>query len=87
MADIHTLPDQGALIAELRAMEDSHLLGQNLVQQGAIHAVSFLLANGCNEETATEMLASLRSNAQAIRTEAARRGKLELFPADQTVFN
>jgi hypothetical protein len=87
MADIRTLPDQAALIDDLRAMEDSHLLAQNLVQQGAIHAVSFLLANGCSEEMATDMLASLRSNATAIRAEAKRRGKLELFPEDQTVSN
>jgi hypothetical protein len=33
------------------------------------------------------MLASLRSNASAIRAEAKRRGKPELFTEDQTAFS
>lgn len=73
--------------AALRAMEDSQLLAQSFVQQGAIHAVSFLVAHGCNEENAAEMLASLRENAGRVRAEAARRGKPELFSEDQTEFN
>lgn len=87
MADIYNAPDHRTLVEDLRAMEDSQLLAQNFVQQGAIHAVSFLLKYGCNEETATEMLASLRENAGLVRTEAARRGKPELFTEDQTVFD
>lgn len=75
------------LARSLRAMDDGQLLAQNFVQQGAVHAVSFLLAHGCKEETATDMLASLRSNAAAIRAEAKRRGKPELFNEDQTAFN
>ncbi|TJY57433.1 hypothetical protein E4T66_17430 [Sinimarinibacterium sp. CAU 1509] len=67
-------------------MDDAGLTGQALVQQGAIHAVSFLLKSGCSEATATDMLASLREQAQFIRDEAARRGLHELFPADQTEF-
>lgn len=77
-------PDQ--LAAELRKMPDEGLIAQSLVQQGAVHAVSWLISNGCNEETAAEMLASLRSNAAMIRQEATRRGKPDLFHEDQTVF-
>lgn len=75
------------LVRSLRGMEDCQLLAQNFVQQGAIHAISFLLSNGCSEETAAEMLASLRSNAAAIRAEAKRRGKPQLFSEDQTAFS
>lgn len=75
------------LVQSLRGMEDCQLLAQNFVQQGAIHAISWLLSNGCSEKTATDMLASLRSNATAIRAEAKRRGKPELFSEDQTAFN
>ena len=67
-------------------MPDEMLMAQDLVQQGAIHAISFLLQKGCNEETATQMLASLRQNAKHIRAEAARRGKT-LFEQDQATFN
>lgn len=67
-------------------MADEELLAQDLVQQGAIHAVSFLLANGCDEETAGLMLKSLRENAAMLRSEAERRGKPSLFAKDQTVF-
>lgn len=73
--------------AGIPAMADEELLAQDLVQQGAIHAVSFLLTNGCNEETATMMLKSLRENAALLRAEADRRGKPSLFERDQTVFN
>lgn len=87
MAEIQQLPDPGIFLAELRTMDDSHLVAQDFVQQGAIHALSFLLANGCDEETAGQMLKSLRDNANAIRVEAQRRGKSELFSKDQTVFS
>lgn len=87
MATIENKTDKSDLPAQLQAMGDSQLMAQDLVQQGAIHAVSFLLANGCSEATATEMLASLRSNAAAVRAEARRRGKPDLFAEDQTVFN
>ena len=68
----------------LRSMSDEHLVAQSLVQQGAIHAVSFLLQSGCSEEVAQDMLCSLREQAQGIRDETARRKKPELFPDDQT---
>ena len=64
-------------------MTDQELVAQDLVQQGAIHAISFLLSNGCDEVTARGMLASLRENARLIREEARVRGKALLFDADQ----
>ncbi|MBB5547575.1 hypothetical protein [Paraburkholderia fungorum] len=69
-----------------RSMPDQMLVAQNLVQQGAVHAISFLLQHGCNAETAAQMLASLRENARHIREEATRRGT-GLFDQDQVVFN
>lgn len=86
MATIENI-DPTELVRSLREMEDCQLLAQNFVQQGAIHAISFLLTHGCKEETAADMLASLRENAAAIRAEAARRGKPELFTEDQTAFS
>lgn len=59
------------------------LVAQELVQQGAVHAVSFLLKNGCDKATATDMLTSLREHAQLIRAESVRRGKPTLFEQDQ----
>ncbi len=71
---------------QYREMPSPELIAQDLVQQGAIHAVSFLLQHGCSEETATQMLSSLRQNASHIRQEADRRG-LSLFEQDQTTFS
>lgn len=80
-------PGQIALKEGLPLMADEELIAQDLVQQGAIHAVSYMLSNGCTEETATMMLKSLRDNAKMIREEAVRRGKPSIFTKDQTVFN
>jgi len=84
--NIENLEEPADMVRELRSMDDSQLIGQTLVQQGAIHAVSFILANGCTDEMALAMLESLRSNAAAIRAETMRRGKPELFPEDQIAF-
>lgn len=81
------MPGQQDFKAGMPGMADEELLAQDLVQQGAIHAVSYLLTNGCNEETATMMLKSLRENAKLLRVEADHRGKPSLFDRDQTVFN
>lgn len=78
-------PDE--LRAALRSMPDEVLIAQSLVQQGAVHALSWLISNGCTEQQACAMLASLRTNADLIRREAARRGKPDLFSADQTTFS
>lgn len=87
MATIENVSGPTQLAAELREMPDEGLIAQCFVQQGAVHAVSWLLANGCNEEQAGAMLASLRTNANLIRQEAKRRGKPELFHEDQTAFS
>lgn len=89
MATIEEISAQGApaFSKELRAMADEQLLAQQLVQQGAVHALSTLLKIGCTESNAADMLASLRHNAQQIRKEAQRRGKPDLFVSDQTAFN
>lgn len=73
--------------AALTGMPDEVLAAQELTQQGAVHAISFLLTNGCNETVAAQMLASLRSNANLIRQEVVRRGRQPLFSQDQTVFS
>lgn len=89
MAEIQEggLLGQRALEAGLALMADEELIAQDLVQQGAIHAISFLMTKGCNEETASQMLKSLRENSQLLRVEAGRRGSPSLFERDQTVFN
>lgn len=69
--------------ARLATLPDEVLLAQDLVQQGAVHAVSWLLANGCDEISATAMLDSLSNSAALIRDEAKRRGKPALFDRDQ----
>ena len=56
MATIENGTGPTELAAELRKMPDEGLIAQSFVQQGAVHAVSWLLANGCNEERAAEML-------------------------------
>lgn len=71
----------------LADMHDDELMAQSLVQQGAIHAVSFLLKHGPSEATAAEMLRSLREQAEAIRAESKRRGRAEPFASDQTEFS
>lgn len=82
-----TIDNTGVLNASaLRDMPDEVLIAQDLVQQGAVHAISYLLQHGCNEETAVQMLVSLRQNASCIREEAKRRGK-PLFDGDQMTFN
>ena len=79
--------DAVAITEKFRRMPDEVLVAQDLVQQGAVHAVSYLLQNGCSEAVAAEMLASLRENARLIRDEAQRRGKPSLFSKDQVVFS
>lgn len=70
----------------LMVMDDGELVAQHLVQQGAFHAVSFMLSTECNEEVAAQMLASLRANESKIREETRRRGKSLVFAQDQTAF-
>ncbi len=74
------------IASDLRGLEYENIVGTIFVQQGAIHALGTLLSVGCSEQTAIDMLASLRSNMHLIRQEAARRGIPDMFPDDQTGF-
>lgn len=89
MASIEEISAEGpeAFAKELRAMPIEQLMAQQLVQQGAVHALSTLLKVGCTESNVADMLASLRKNAQEIRKESARRGRPNLFESDQTALN
>jgi hypothetical protein len=87
-----TIEDEGhdnheALKTHLKGLDEAGLLAQDLVQQGAIHAIGHLLKTGVTEANAQAMLASLRENARLVREEARSRGKEDLFSRDQTGFN
>jgi hypothetical protein len=58
----------------LKALDDSELMAQDLVQQGAVNAISTLLELGCNTRKAMQMVDNLRCLAQFIREEAKSRG-------------
>lgn len=81
---IENLASMAEFREQIGAVPDEQLIAQNLVQQGAVHAVSFLIREGCTEATATAMLASLRETAELLRQEAVRRGIPQLFECDQT---
>lgn len=83
----HGFVTRDRFIAEIRKMDDGSLIAQQLVQQGSINAVAFLLKNGCTPDLAQKMLTSLRENMQLVREEAARRSGVNLFEEDQTGFN
>lgn len=59
---------------ELKNMDDATLIGQELVQKGAIHALQFLKVEGCTPERLEQMLESTLELAQCVTEEAARRG-------------
>jgi hypothetical protein len=68
----------------VKPIEDDRLAAQDLVQQGAVNAISWLLGHGCTESNARAMLASLRKSARLLRRETTRRGLPQLFARDQT---
>jgi hypothetical protein len=86
MGSISNLGNADAFVAQVRGLDDAHLLAQEISQQGAVHAISTLLAAGCTEDNAVAMLASLREAAGVIRDERKRRGSNPLFETDQTGF-
>lgn len=71
----------------LKQMPNEVLVAQELTQQGAVHALSYLLKSGCSEAVAAEMLAQLRNQSLLLQAEVKRRGRLPLFAQDQTKFN
>lgn len=79
MAEITTLPDSADLRAHCIGLSDSELLAQQLVQQGAVHALTTLISLGCNEANAAAMLASLNENDRMIADVAKARGVSLLF--------
>lgn len=83
MAEISITSGIAEFTRAVRDMPAEQLIAQSLVQQGAVHAVSFLAARGGGLMEARDMLASLRQSADIIRAEAARRGTHEPFPVDQ----
>ncbi len=84
MAVINNLADRNQLVENMREMSDAELLGQDISQQSAIHAISHLLMVGVNQINAQEMLVSLRAGAQLVRDEYKRRGRPSIFSSDQT---
>jgi CTP-dependent riboflavin kinase len=87
MATIKAAKSQEQLAKHIKALSDEQLIGQELVQQGAIHAVTHLLNDGCSEATARNMLHSLRESADIVRAEAERRGRPAAFDNDKPVFH
>ena len=75
----HIENETGDLRATLEPMDESELMAQQIVQQGAMHALETLVAHGCNEQTAQDMLASLRSNMLVIEAVARDKGFTRLF--------
>lgn len=71
--------ETGNLRATLEPMDESELMAQQIVQQGAMHALETLLTHGCTEQTVQDMLASLRSNMLVIETVARDKGFTRLF--------
>lgn len=82
------LDSQTTMTADtLKQMPNEVLVAQELTQQGAVHALSYLLKSGCSEAVAAEMLAQLRNQSLLLQAEVKRRGRLPLFAQDQTKFN
>jgi hypothetical protein len=75
----HIENETGDLRATLDVMDESELMAQQIVQQGATHALETLVAHGCTEQTAQDMLASLRSNMLVIEAVARDKGFTRLF--------
>src|SRR5690606_20318286 len=66
MATLENLPTHEAFREELANLSDYELMAQEIVQKGAIHALDYLLREGCTEKNCRDMLRSARSNAETI---------------------
>lgn len=71
--DIGALTDE-ARHAKIRALDDGALIGTEMVQKGAIHAVRHLLETGVTESNARQTLESLIRLGAHISAECRRRG-------------
>ena len=75
---------------ELRAMDGSELLAQQICQYGAIHALEHLLAKGASRENAESMLADLQYSIGVIEEAAEEKGvalNFEEEPVSMTTKN
>lgn len=87
MATMHNLKSPTDLRALLEAMEEGELVGQQISQQGAIHVLEFMLAHGCTEHLAGQVLASLRQNMEVVVEIAQRKGFTRVFDPSHTSLN
>jgi 16S rRNA C1402 N4-methylase RsmH len=71
MPEVVNFPKRGDV--DLTRMSDSELTAQDIVQNGAIHALQTLIRRGASRENAEEMLRDLVSNRRLIQQEARRR--------------
>lgn len=83
MNKISNSPNRSDYLAEIAGMSDAQLQAQQFVQQGAVHAVNFLISHGCTERAAIQMLESLRDNGSIIKAECQKRGIAYISEASQ----
>lgn len=81
------LAEPGALLAHLCSLTEAELMAQQLTQQGAIHAITYLLTNGCTEDLAIRLVASLRENMETVAQVAVAKGFTRLFSGVPPNFN
>lgn len=87
MAEIINLANPADMRPFLESLCEAELLGQQLTQQGAIHVLTFVLANGCTEDLVIAMLASLRHHMETIAEVAEAKGYTRLFDSTPPNFN
>ena len=68
-----------SLRAALMTMDEPEMMAQQIVQRGAMHALTTLQSHGCSAQAVQDMLASLRSNMQVIEAVAREKGFKRLF--------
>lgn len=74
MAVIENVMSRDAAIAYLKHVDRGGLIGTQLVQRGALHAVEFLLQKGCSAEIAEVMKVQLVDQLMVIHGIARERG-------------
>ena len=62
------------VLAEFRAMSDPEILAQEIVQKGAVHALTSLLRTGVTEHNVRAALRDLEFCTSAVSAECLRRG-------------
>lgn len=73
MAIIENAESLEGFKAALKQMNEGELLAQELVQQGAIHALQQLLLNGCTAELCAEMISSAMQLGEHVKEECRAR--------------